>query len=225
MNSFATFIVIIGILILSIPILENRAVKMEQKGLLNRLETEGADSVTTDRQVEERYEQLNAILDEGQQREESTKQTKEAARLLGKIEIPSIDIELPILDGANMENLDIAVGRLKGTGVIGKNGNMALAAHRSYKYGKLFNRLDEVEVGDGLQIDTGGNTYEYEVKDTFRVVPTDLSVLKDTNQESIVTLITCDPIHNPTHRLIVQAEMKDKSDALGTEASPRGPER
>lgn len=129
--------------------------------------------------------------------------------LIGTLEIPSIDLKLPILEGANMSNLKKGAGRLEGTTLIGETGNTAIAAHRSYTYGKDFNRLDEVKDGDQIIITTQSNQYTFIVHSTLKVLPDDTSVLAHDQEESILTLITCDPIKDPTHRLIVHASLQN----------------
>ncbi|MNJ78497.1 Sortase family protein [compost metagenome] len=50
--------------------------------------------------------------------------------------------------------------------------------------------------------------YKYKVYNIIIVEPTDLSVLDKNDEDAIITLITCDPMINPTHRLIVQAKLE-----------------
>lgn len=129
------------------------------------------------------------------------------SQLMGILIIDKIDLTLPILHGATDEHLKIGAGHLTSTPTIHEIGNTAIAAHRSYTYGRQFNRLDELESGDSIIVETNVNHYEYIVVDKLIVDPTDVSVLEHNKDISVLTLITCDPIKNPTHRLIVQAEM------------------
>lgn len=68
--------------------------------------------------------------------------------------------------------------------------------------------MNEVEIGDKIVITTESERYTYEVYKISIVEPTEVSVLKPNGKDKILTLITCDPLKNPTHRLIVQAKMK-----------------
>lgn len=126
---------------------------------------------------------------------------------IGILKIEKIDLKLPILSGATNRNMKVGVGWIKETTPIGEVGNTALAAHRSYTYGRFFNRLDEMVVGDRFQIEAAGTIYEYEVFQKLVVLPTDTSVLKRNNRDHIVTLITCTPIRKATHRLIIQGKL------------------
>jgi sortase A len=128
--------------------------------------------------------------------------------LLGIIEIERISVKLPILAGASDENLKKGAGHLVETSKLGEVGNAAVAAHRSRTYGRQFNRLDEIEVGDEITIITDEQTYTYTVFETKIVKPTDVYVLNKMGDKRVLTLITCDPVVNATHRLIVHAELK-----------------
>jgi sortase A len=125
----------------------------------------------------------------------------------GILSIDKIDLKLPILSGATMDNMKIAVASIANTGKAGAIGNYAIAGHRNLTYGKNFNRLDEVVPGDLIEVDTGSNKFVYRVEEKLYVLPTDVWVLqsKDSNRE--ITLITCDPMVDPTHRLIVKGKL------------------
>lgn len=127
--------------------------------------------------------------------------------MTGIITIDKIDLKLPILEGATKANMKHAAAHMKETAPIGEIGNAAIAAHRSRTAGRLFNRLNEVKVGDTISVKTSDQEYEYEVYDISIVEPTDVSVLNGNKQDKILTLITCDPLVNPTHRLIIHAKI------------------
>jgi sortase A len=93
------------------------------------------------------------------------------------------------------------------TGTLGQAGNAAIAAHRARTSGRLFNRLNELKIGDKIVVNARGNQYVYSVYSLKVVDPTDVSVLKSFKKQKLLTLITCDPLVNPTHRLIVQAKL------------------
>lgn len=123
------------------------------------------------------------------------------------IEIGKIDLKLPVLEGATKANMKHAAAHMKETAPIGEVGNAAIAAHRSRTAGRLFNRLNEVGKGDEITLLTSGHEYKYVVYDVSIVEPTDVSVLKGNGDDKILTLITCDPLVNPTHRLIIHAKL------------------
>ncbi len=127
--------------------------------------------------------------------------------ILGILHIDSIDVKLPIMRGTTERVLQVGVGKLEGTTPIGEFGNTALSAHRGHSYGRLFNRLDEVLVGDFVKIQTSQDELIYEVYDVKIVEPDDLSVLNMNKNEKILTLITCHPLYTSTHRLIVHGRL------------------
>ncbi|MNJ57355.1 Sortase family protein [compost metagenome] len=134
--------------------------------------------------------------------------TPEEDEGVGTITIEKIDLKLPILEGATKHNLKHAAAHMSETTTIGEAGNAAIAAHRSRTTGRLFNRLDEVEVGDEIVVRSQGEKFVYSVYQISVVKPTDVSVLEGNDSDKILTLITCEPLVNPTHRLIVHAKQE-----------------
>jgi len=128
---------------------------------------------------------------------------------IATIKIPSINLSLPVLEGATQKNMKYAAAHLTETGKFGQIGNAAIAAHRMKTKGRLFNRLNEVAEGDSIKVTTGNKTYNYTVYKISIVDPTDVSVLNYNKTDKLLTLITCDPVVNPTHRLIVHAKISE----------------
>ncbi|MNP49025.1 Sortase family protein [compost metagenome] len=123
------------------------------------------------------------------------------------IEIPAIDLKLPVLEGATKANMKHAAAHMTETSSLGETGNAAIAAHRARTKGRLFNRLNEVKIGDQIDIAAETGRFVYEVYDISVVEPTDVSVLEPKGDDRMLTLITCDPLKNPTHRLIIHAKL------------------
>lgn len=124
---------------------------------------------------------------------------------LGKIFIPKIDLTMPLLSGATEYNLNRGAATIAGTSAFGEIGNVGIAGHRGRSYGIMFNRLDEMTIGDTIEVVTKEKTFKYKVYKTHIVEPTDVTVLYRNSKDQIITLVTCDPVRNPTHRLIVHA--------------------
>jgi sortase A len=131
---------------------------------------------------------------------------KPATMGIGILEISKINVRLPILEGASNVNLNIGAAHLAGTAAIGNSGNTVIAAHHSYKYGRMFNRLQELAAGDIVTIQNGNQTLKYKVTGSEMVEPTDISVLDQPAQGKHLTLITCD--NDGSHRLIVRADLQ-----------------
>lgn len=126
---------------------------------------------------------------------------------IATLKIDKIKLKLPVVEGATQKNLKSATAHLKETAAFGQVGNAAIAGHRMRSKGRLFNRLGEVEVGDKIVVETKAKTYTYTVYKVSIVEPTDVSVLNFNKKDKLLTLITCDPIVNPTHRLIIHAKL------------------
>lgn len=126
---------------------------------------------------------------------------------IATLKIDKIKLKLPVVEGATQKNLKSATAHLKETTALGQVGNAAIAGHRMRSKGRLFNRLGEVEVGDKIVVETKAETYTYTVYKVSIVEPTDVSVLNYNKKDKLLTLITCDPVVNPTHRLIIHAKL------------------
>lgn len=137
-------------------------------------------------------------------------QTKQI--VLGVIKINKIKVTTVIVEGVKPNNLSSGIGHLPGTPQIGQLGNCALAGHRSYTFGRFFNRLDELIKGDEILISTKKSHYKYRIYQILVVNPDDVSVLKGNKNESTVTLITCTPTFIATHRLIIHARLESQTD-------------
>lgn len=109
--------------------------------------------------------------------------------LVGKIEIPKINLSAVILEGVQTKTLRLAVGHLPGTPMPGEAGNVELAAHRD----TFFRGLRNVKKGDLVALSTlSGTTYEYRVESLAVVSPGSTDVLANFPGPG-VNLITCYP--------------------------------
>lgn len=141
---------------------------------------------------------------------------------LGRLEIPKIHVNLPILEGATNIQLRYGLAHVTETVNPGENGNAAMLGHRMLDSGRHLNRLDEVEAGDQIKINTGTDLYTYEVIDTPVIDP---EVLMDYVErdygEPTITLITCHPIPSWSHRLLCIARQTDHQvlDAADSDAT------
>ncbi len=124
----------------------------------------------------------------------------------GVLIIDKIDLRMVIMDGVDEETLRVAAGRMPNTGKFDEIGNIVLAGHRSYTLGKYFNRLDELEPGDQIVIQTSKKTLTYEVYKKLIVEPDDFSITNKNGTDKILTLFTCHPVVIASHRLVVHAK-------------------
>jgi sortase A len=200
MKWLAYLLIVAGVTTMLYPKSKSMYYTYQEQQLLEDWESSAEGSV-----IQESYQQLDDVFTE-KNRPKDTNNSSNTT--IGKLTINQINLTIPIMEGASQQNLKIAAGHLKGTSPIGESGNAAIAAHRSYTYGKQFNRLPELKEGELIQIETTQKKLTYKVTDKLLVKPTDLSVLQNNNNQSIITLITCHPMKNPTHRYIVKAVLQ-----------------
>lgn len=211
MKKISTLLIIVGLIIAVFPFAKTYFEQKEEARLMATLE-EQMHVIDVDESTVEEYEGLQDVFVSYEEEEQGDGGTVEEiihedGELLGRLEIPRIDAEMPVVQGASDANLKSAAALLDGTSSIGSIGNAAIAAHRSYTYGRFFNRLNEVEVGDLIIVTTPVAVYTYQAYEIKIVEPTDLSVLNRNSKDKVITLITCDPIYVATHRLIIHGVM------------------
>ena len=231
MKKLSIILIIIGVLVGVSPLIGQLYTKYQENRLMDEwLDSEDATAIGEEAVLadpEEGYSQLQEAFapeeDEevaeateapGQnQAEASAKPVKPAAKqtVLGIIQIKKIKVKAPIVEGVRASNLKAGVGHIPGSAALGQPGNSALAGHRSYTFGRFFNRLDELVIGDEIIITTKKEDLKYKVVKTLVVTPDNVSVLKGNRNDSIITLITCTPIYVASHRLIVQARLSEKT--------------
>ena len=130
--------------------------------------------------------------------------------VIGVIQIDKIKLKAPVVEGVKAENLKAGIGHIPGTAALGQPGNCVLAGHRNHTFGIFFNRLDEMEEGDEIIIITKKEELKYKVYKKHVVTPDDVSVLKGSKDDNIITLVTCTPIYVATHRLILNARLEER---------------
>ena len=144
--------------------------------------------------------------------------------VMGYIEIPTIQISLPIYHGTEDEVLQIAVGHLDWSSlpVGGEGTHCVLSGHRGLPSAKLFTNLDKLVAGDKFVIRVLDEVMTYEVDQILIVEPNDLSALAIEKGQDLCTLVTCTPYGVNSHRLLVRGhrveneseEIRVTSDAM-----------
>jgi len=122
------------------------------------------------------------------------------------ITIPRIDLTVAVAEGVDDRTLRYAVGHFEGTALPGQTGNFSVVGHRNAAFGELFNRLDEVEVGDIIIVERDGESYTYVVSERLVVEPEDTWVL-DPTPDARITLITCTGARHAS-RLIIRGVLE-----------------
>ncbi len=123
-----------------------------------------------------------------------------------QIQIPSINVDAPVVQGDNWEQLKKGVGQHTGSADPGQPGNLVLSGHDDV-YGEIFRHLDQLKNGDQVIIYTLQHSYTYLVTDTIIVKPTDVQVMAPTTDPTL-TLISCYPYMIDNKRIVVQASLQ-----------------
>ena len=126
--------------------------------------------------------------------------------IMGYIEIPEIDVSLPIYHGTSEAVLQIAIGHIEGSSlpVGGPGTHCAVSGHRGLPSAKLFTNLDRLQNGDLFFLHILDETLTYEVDQILIVEPYDLSPLELIEGQDLCTLVTCTPYGINSHRLLVR---------------------
>ena len=124
------------------------------------------------------------------------------------LEIPSINVDLPVYHGTSNSVLEKGVGHLEGTSlpVGGKDTHAVFTGHTGLNKAKLFTDLTELQKGDQFYIRVLDKILAYEVCRIDVVLPEDTSKLSVVDGQDLVTLVTCTPYGQNTHRLLVRGK-------------------
>ena len=125
---------------------------------------------------------------------------------MGYIEIPKINVNLPILHGTNADTLERGVGHLLGSSlpVGGSSTHAILTGHSGMASQKMFTDLEQLIVGDVFYLHILDEILAYQVIEINTVLPYDTSFLGIEHGEDYCTLVTCTPYGVNTHRLLVR---------------------
>jgi sortase A len=131
----------------------------------------------------------------------------------GILQIPTIDLVVPIFDGTAELTLNRGAGHIENTAIIGSTGNIGIAGHRD----GFFRRLKDLGVGDLIVVEALTGTGQYRVLETRIVDPSEVSVLAPTD-DAMLTLVTCYPFYFVGHapqRYIVRAVLAGQESGSG----------
>ena len=124
---------------------------------------------------------------------------------IGYIKIPKMEIELPIILGANKANMAKGAVHLTQTSypIGGVNTNSVIAGHRGYAKAAFFRNIQKLEYGDKIYIQNFREQLVYEVAEIKIINPTDINELLIRQGEDLITLITCHPYRANYQRYMV----------------------
>ena len=126
--------------------------------------------------------------------------------VMGYINIPKINVKLPIYHGTEETVLQTSIGHIEQTSlpVGGEDSHCSVSGHRGLPSARLFTDLDEIKEGDTWTMTVLNETLTYEADQIRTVKPDDLSELNIVSGEDYCTLITCTPYGVNTHRLLIR---------------------
>lgn len=223
-----------GFLICIFPVISNIVERQRQ-----------ADAVATYRQtmekedekeIEEKWRQANeynemlfqakgGIVEETEEKKYEELLNIHGTDIMGSLEIPKIQVELPIYHGTEDEVLSNGIGHLEGTSlpIGGENTHSVLTGHRGLPSSKLLVRLDEMKIGDLFFIHTYKEVMAYKVEDIMVVKPEDTAWMEIKGEKDLVSLVTCTPFGINSHRLIVTGHRVDYKEKEYIKIKPQLP--
>lgn len=123
---------------------------------------------------------------------------------ISRLDIPRIRVSVMVVDGIGPHSLSLAAGHVPGTAFPDESGNVGIAGHRD----TFFRNLRDIREDDLITLTTLHGSYQYSVEWTRVVAPSDVEVLRTSNQP-ILTLVTCYPFYyvgSAPERFIVRAK-------------------
>lgn len=155
--------------------------------------------IMTDEERKE-YESLLSVDDSG---------------IMGYIDIPKINVSLPIYHGTSEAVLQVAVGHIEGSSlpVGGKGTHCVVSGHRGLPSAKIFTDMDQLQEGDIAQITVLDEILTYEIDQIRIVMPNELEELAIDPRKDYLTLVTCTPYGINSHRMLVRGHRIDNPDA------------
>lgn len=216
----AKFLYIVGVLLCAFPLLSSIYTGVEQNNMLSTYKSEvtATDTQTIEEQVELAHEYNEALfqISNSSVGDMSTDILSDESYnsilditgkgIIGTIEIPKIDVNLPIYHGTDDDVLSNGIGHIQTSSfpVGGINTRTVVSGHRGLPNAKLFTRLDELVKNDLFYFKVGGKTLAYKIY-KIEVVKKDEApdVIGIEEGKDLATMITCTPYGINTHRLII----------------------
>ncbi|WP_099321249.1 class C sortase [Anaerococcus sp. Marseille-P3625] len=215
---FWRIVFLIGLLVMLYPLINRMYYRIESNEQVTTFKT-GTDSLDSE-DIKRRIDLARAyndsltgaIADDPYSKKKREEGRKEYARMLeveemiGHVEVPKINQDLPIYAGTSEDILQKGVGHLEGTSLpVGGNSTHAvLTAHSGLPEATLFTHLNELEIGDKFYVHNIEGVLAYQVDQIKVIEPSNFKDLMVAPGHDYVTLLTCTPIMINTHRLIVR---------------------
>ena len=125
-----------------------------------------------------------------------------------RIQIPTINVDAPVVQGDGWEQLKKGVGQHIGTAGPGEKGNIVLSAHNDI-FGEIFKELDRLKPGDQIILYTSQRSYTYSITNSKIVEPTQVDAMEPTSYPT-VTLVSCYPYLVDDQRIVVTGRLESR---------------
>ena len=217
-NWFFKFVFVLGFLILMYPQVSRLYYRVQSTQEVSAFESGKAE--LTDAEIKKRMalardfndSLVNQNMEDPYSKARHERGRAEYARMLevheqiGHIQIPTIDLDIPIRAGTSEEVLQTSAGHLEGTSLpIGGNStHTVITAHSGLPTAKLFTDIKDLKKGDRFYIHNIAETLAYEVDQIKVIEPSNFEDLLIVPGHDYATLLTCTPIGINTHRLLVR---------------------
>lgn len=217
----AALLVVVGLCVLLWPVFTGYRLQADAD--------EAAQAFLEERNPEQSYPELLATLQDYNQRIYAEKQSdltsleacEEPAvdlaaydvgdEIIGVLEIPTMELTMPVYLGASDEHLALGAAVLGSTSapIGGDNTNCVIAGHRGWRGADYFRHIDRLQVGDTVQLTNLWETLTYTVTDIQIIQPHEVEKIKIRPHRDLLTLLTCHPYASGgKQRYVVVCEKK-----------------
>lgn len=187
------FLILTGILILFLPQISSKVIEKRTKENAEQVENISAEKLQDNLKTEAEFD-FDSILEISPSQTFSSSNKIDEDLILGRLLIPSIDLNLTLYNGVTNEILHAGLGTMR-PGLQMGEGNFPIAGHYSRNKNALFGNLTALELGDFIYLTDNNQVYEYQVYDTKVVKPTELEWIEDQVAEehgdSVISLMNC----------------------------------
>ena len=215
-NTFLTVLLVIAIIAIIVllgffgyDIYSKYSINKGAEDAISRFEdaiNEDNETTSTENNPEEIVESPLESVNESSIEYSSTGTTYQGYTIVGKIKIPTINIEYPILEKVTKKSIQIAVAVLYGSG-LNKTGNTVIVGH-NYRNGTFFSNINKLKEGDKIYItDSSGEQVEYTVYKNYETTAEDTTYMtRDTAGKREISLSTCTTDSNYRTIILAKAE-------------------
>lgn len=193
LTALSIFLILTGILILFLPRISSKVILKRTRENAELAENYSSKKLQNNLNTESKFD-FDNILEISPSQTFSSSNTIDEDLILGRLVIPTIDLNLTVYNGVTNEILHAGLGAMRPNLKMGE-GNFPIAGHYSRNKEALFGNLTAVELGDLVYLTDNDKVYEYEVYDTKVVKPTEVEWIEnqvaEEHGEALVSLMNC----------------------------------